>query len=388
MIHNSRKRGCICVCYTVTGCIQLYSSHDPMGLTPPRLSGISIIFLGDAPLGAWGDFLGAISVIQTFVVLFFFFCLVLSWQLYPLIGLLSSCCVYSISVWVFQGEIIDTTVNNKQANPCESDLLLASNLSTARHSMHHMIPSRSSVIGCRAPGWSLKISAGPVPIRVQGEKRNQTCYTLDCLIMQTIIYHSYKQVFESTSYNQCHRAGIGSNPGLLFPGIIVIYYNPTLAATSFHGLVCCPPPPWACLLLETSRGKSSLGCKVLQVPFFLFSFLFFFFLFLSFTEQSLIPYSLYFSFLPSLSPGDFQTICLKNGRVAESGKKKKGHASPFVFLFYYFIIINFLFFSTFNFSSVCLLSILIILILILVLFFFSAFVLSCTFSSSSFFLLL
>lgn len=79
MIHNSRKRGCICVCYTVTGCIQLYSSHDPMGLTPPRLSGISIIFLGDAPLGAWGDFLGAISVIQTFVVLFFFFCLVLSW---------------------------------------------------------------------------------------------------------------------------------------------------------------------------------------------------------------------------------------------------------------------------------------------------------------------
>ena len=97
----------------------------------------------------------------------------------------------------------------------------------------------------------------------------------------------------------------------------------------------------------------------------------------------MIPYSLYFSFLPSLSPGDFQTICLKNGRVAESGKKKKGHASPFVFLFYYFIIINFLFFSTFNFSSVCLLSILIILILILVLFFFSAFVLFLVLFSSS-----
>lgn len=29
------------------------------------------------------------------------------------------------------------------------------------HSMHHMISSRSSVIGCSAPGWSLKISAGP-----------------------------------------------------------------------------------------------------------------------------------------------------------------------------------------------------------------------------------
>lgn len=79
MIHNSRKRGCICVCVCVvlysTGCIQLYSSHDPMGLTP-RLSGISIIFLGDAPLGAWGDFLGAISVSRLcFFFLFFFSCL-------------------------------------------------------------------------------------------------------------------------------------------------------------------------------------------------------------------------------------------------------------------------------------------------------------------------
>lgn len=41
-----------------------------MGMTP-RLSGISIIFLGDAPLGAWGDFLGAISVSRLCFVLFY-----------------------------------------------------------------------------------------------------------------------------------------------------------------------------------------------------------------------------------------------------------------------------------------------------------------------------
>ena len=97
MIHNSRKRGCICVCYTVTGCIQLYSSHDPMGLTPPRLSGISIIFLGDAPLGAWGDFLGAISVSRLcfvlFYLLFFFLSLIQNPLVVPLIGLLFCCCL-------------------------------------------------------------------------------------------------------------------------------------------------------------------------------------------------------------------------------------------------------------------------------------------------------
>lgn len=58
--------------------------------------------------------------------------------------------------------------------------------------MHHMIPSRSSVIGCRVHGWSLKISAGRESANHGSGEREPNMLHLELSNYVDPIYHSYK----------------------------------------------------------------------------------------------------------------------------------------------------------------------------------------------------